>query len=379
MLPDHASRSPEGPHGGAPDEILFDSPGIPATLQTVAEDEARERALLAVLREPVLTVAADGRVGGFNAAALALFGGVRRVYGQPVCELLPFLAQAPAEPGREIWQGQIVDAAGSTLDLEVSHTRLDGGPLPPEDVYVLHDVSRLAELSRLREQLLYSVAHELGGPLAVLDNTLDLLAGDYDALSAAEFDRLLRAARRTATRLRGLMEGLLSAGSIQAGRLLIRTEPLPVAELLDDTVEALEPQLETRGQRVECRVPSAGLAVLADRRYAGQVLANLVGNAAKYGPPGESIQIWAEPQPGLVRITVADRGPGIPPEQQVGLFERFYRAGPAATSAAGTGLGLAIAKGIVEAHGGTIGVASSPGRGTQIWFTLPRAPRRGGP
>ena len=91
MLPDRTSRSPDGPHSDTHVEIPFDPRGVPATLQTVAEEEARERALLAVLREPILTVAADGRVGGFNAAALALFGGVRRVYGQPVCELLPFV------------------------------------------------------------------------------------------------------------------------------------------------------------------------------------------------------------------------------------------------------------------------------------------------
>jgi signal transduction histidine kinase len=98
-------------------------------------------------------------------------------------------------------------------------------------------------------------------------------------------------------------------------------------------------------------------------------------NASKYSPEHSIIRIRAEPAGTMLRISVEDQGPGIPPEHRAGLFERFYRV-RADADAPGIGLGLAIAKGIVEAHGGNIGVESEVGRGTRVWFTLPSAGRR---
>ena len=92
-------------------------------------------------------------------------------------------------------------------------------------MYVAHDISRHAEVNRLREQLLYSVAHELRGPLMVLDNALEILDTDYDTLTAQEFAHVLGSARRTARRMRTLMEDLLSAGSIQSGRFVVAPRP----------------------------------------------------------------------------------------------------------------------------------------------------------
>ena len=113
---------------------------------------------------------------------------------------------------------------------------------------------------------------------------------------------------------------------------------------------------------------------MADKRYARQVLSNLLANASKYSPEQSVIRVVARPAATMVRISVEDQGPGIPPEQQAGLFERFYRIDD--TDAPGVGLGLAIAKGIVEAHGGSIGIDSEVGSGTRVWFTLPNASRQ---
>ena len=349
---------------------------ISKNLEAISKEEARQRALFAALREPIITTSTDGRVTGFNAAAGALLGGPVRLYGQPVREILPFVA-APAEHGgaeqaapETTWQGYLTDAVGHTLDVEVSRTRLGEGQLPAGDVYVVHDISRHAELNRLREQLLYDVAHELRGPLAVLDNVLEILAAEYAELSAGEFDRLLRSARRTTAGLCSLTEDLLSAGSIQSGRLVARPRPTELSAIVDDALETVEPIIAARGQRVERHLPDKCPEVLADRRYLSRVLANLLSNASKYSPDGEVIRVRAERPNGQVRVTVEDRGPGIPAAQQAGLFERFYRV-RSGHRQPGTGLGLAIAKGIVEAHGGSIGVESEAGTGTRVWFTLP--------
>ena len=342
-------------------------------LAQVAVEEGRLRALFASLREPILTTAGNGRVTDFNAAATALFGGPARVYGRSIAELLPFVR--PAKRGGSegtIWHGQITDATGRTLDLEVSCTRLEVGLLPVSDVYVLHDISRHAEINRLREQLLYSVAHELRGPLAILENALELLDDPPGELSGHERGQLLAAARRTVMRLHFLMEDLLSAGTIQSGRFHVRARPTALSAMVHDAVDLLQPLSAGRGQRVECDVPDEDFYVLADEQYICQVLFNLLSNASKYSPDGGVIRVRAERLDDVVRLTVEDCGPGIPAEQQAGLFERFYRV-RTGNAQPGVGLGLAIAKGIIDAHGGHINVESEIGVGTRVWFTLPVA------
>jgi two-component system phosphate regulon sensor histidine kinase PhoR len=345
---------------------------VQENVAAAAAEERWMRAIFADLRQPVLAVGDDGRVLAGNAAAQALFGATRRLAGLPVAAVLPFLAEPPGtESDGTTWQGAVTDAAGETVHLDVTRTALLPGRLPVRDIYLLNDVSQHAELNRLREQLLYSVAHELRGPLNVLENALDVLESNYAELSADAFGRLIGSARRTAARLHALMEDLLSAGSIQSGRFTVQPRPLPVRSLIDDATEAVAALLAERGQRLVCEIDGEDVIVAADARYATQVLVNLLQNAAKYSPDGSTIRLAVAAENGVARVSVSDSGPGIPPEQQVGLFERYYRV-RARGEEPGTGLGLAIAKGIVEAHGGGIGVESAPGRGTCVWFTLPR-------
>jgi signal transduction histidine kinase len=195
-------------------------------------------------------------------------------------------------------------------------------------------------------------------------------------LTAAEFAQVLATARRTARRMRTLMEDLLSAGSIQSGHFVVAPRKTTLDSIVADALEIVNPGIQARGQRVELDLAPQLPQVLADKRYARQVLTNLLANASKYSPEQGSIRVVARPNANMVRISVEDRGPGIAPEQQAGLFERFYRV-RADTDAPGVGLGLAIAKGIVEAHGGSVGIDSELGIGTSVWFTLPRAARQG--
>jgi signal transduction histidine kinase len=144
--------------------------------------------------------------------------------------------------------------------------------------------------------------------------------------------------------------------------------------IVEDALEIVQPSVAGRGQRIEVDVPADVPDVLADKRYARQVLSNLMANSSKYSPEQSLIRVVASAVGPMVRISVEDQGHGISPEQQAGLFERFYRV-RTDSEAPGVGLGLAIAKGIVEAHGGSIGIDSEPGLGTRVWFTLPSAAR----
>lgn len=345
-----------------------------ATLTRVLRARREQASLFASLRDPLLVVSQDGVVTDQNAATLALFGPAATVSGRRIVELLPFVDPWPDAVPTAHWNGTLSDVTGRTVTVEVTATPVIASTNDRTSVYVVHDVSQHAEVLRLREQLLYDVAHELRGPLGVLEGALEILAGDYGDLSVEDFSRLTGSARRTAGRLRTLMEDLLSAGSIQAGRFQVVPTATPLTAIVAEAADAVAPTLKERDQQLDLGVPE--LTVVADARYIRQVLTNLLLNASKYGPPGLPILLRAAVVGDAVRVSVEDRGPGIPPERQVGLFERYYRVRPRGGDDSGIGLGLAIAKGIVEAHGGRIGVDSEPGRGTHVWFTL--RPARGG-
>ena len=342
--------------------------------RTLASQEAHRRELLEAIRTPIITTSLNGRITSFNAAAVALFGSPARLYGRGIRDVLPFVSE-PQDPASGDAQGRLADATGRTVDLEISRTVMQESADQGYAVYVVHDISRHAEVNRLREQLLYSVAHELRGPLMVLDNALEILDTEYGTLSDADHAHVMGTARRTARRMRTLMEDLLSAGAIQSGHFVVAPRKTAVHSIIADALEIVGPAIEARGQRLEIEVRDDAPKVLADQRYARQVLTNLLANASKYSPEESKIRIVARAAPAnMVRISVEDQGPGIAAEQQAGLFERFYRV-RADADAPGVGLGLAIAKGIVEAHSGNIGIDSQLGSGTSVWFTLPNAAR----
>jgi two-component system sensor histidine kinase VicK len=345
-------------------------------LETIAGAEARQRALFAAMHEPIITTSVDGAITDFNEAAAALFGH-SELFNRPLQDILPFISPAnELAGGQDSWQGYIVDASGSTLDVEVRRTALVGGSLSISHLYTIHDVSRYAGLARLREQLLENAAHELRGPLTALENSLEILSVEYGELSTDDFDRLMSSSRRTAHRLRSLLEELLSAGSIQSGRFLVRPGPVELTVVVDDTCEAVEGMLTARHQSLERELPSGPLLLVVDRMYLRQAITNLLSNASRHSPEGEVIRLVAAETGGTLKITVEDRGPGIPLDRQGGLFSRFYLASRE-SEPRGIGLGLAIAKAIVEAHGGQIGVDSRVGVGTRVWITLPLAEGRG--
>ena len=353
-----------------------DGGASPLTPRALASQEAARRELLEAIRNPIMTTLLSGRITGFNAAAVALFGSPARLYGRNIRDVLPFAPEPRAAAVGDA-QGRLADATGKTVDLEISRTVMLGGGGPGDPgyaVYVVHDISRHAEVNRLREQLLYSVAHELRGPLMVLDNALEILDTEYPKLTTSEFGQVLGTARRTARRMRTLMEDLLSAGSIQSGHFVVAPRQTELRSIVRDAMEIILPAIQSRGQRVDIDIPGTAPRVMADKRYARQVLTNLLANASKYSPEGSVIRVAAEPTATMVRISVEDQGAGISHEQQAGLFERFYRV-RMDSDPPGVGLGLAIAKGIVEAHGGMIGIDSELGSGTRVWFTLPRASR----
>jgi two-component system sensor histidine kinase KdpD len=249
------------------------------------------------------------------------------------------------------------------MDVSVEH-RPEAAP-DPVQAPLHHELTVLA-----------TVAHELRGPLTALATSSELLAEDFLHLDPEQVKSMLGAMHRRTLWLQGLVENLLCAATIREGRLQLHRQSLSLADVIAEVDALVGPLLEQRGQRLRVRKASALPDVIADGRRLGQVLINLILNASKFGAPNTAIDVTISVRVGVVRVAVADRGPGVSIEQAQRLFEPYYRAPATAGSGKdGVGLGLSIVKSIVEAHNGQVGVESRRGGGARFWFSLPSVAR----
>ena len=158
----------------------------------------------------------------------------------------------------------------------------------------------------------------------------------------------------------------------EAGALPLYPQPHDTNDILAAAEAAFRPRAESAGITIEAHPSASPLTLLVDRNRVDQVIHNLVENAIRHTPPDGRVTLSAARASGMARITVADSGPGIPPEFLPRLFDRFYRADPSrARATGGVGLGLSIAKQLVEAHGGRLWAESTPGAGSRFIFELP--------
>lgn len=234
----------------------------------------------------------------------------------------------------------------------------------------------MSALGARRElNLLSTVAHELRGPLTALATSSGLLVENFDGFDQQQLRAMVSAIHRRALWLHGLAENLLCAATIRDGRLRIAPRRVRLADVIAEIQPVVVPLLSQSDQRLRVSVGSCLPDVLADPGRIGQVFVNLITNASKFSGRRTPIDVSVKHRGMHVRVTVADRGPGIPDGSRNLLFEPFYRAAPAERSHGdGVGLGLAIVKSIVEAHGGRVGVARRRGRGARFWFELPALP-----
>ncbi len=236
---------------------------------------------------------------------------------------------------------------------------------------LLQDVTRLMRFDELKSNLVATVAHEFRTPLTSLRMALHLCLEQVVGPITDKQADLLYVARQDTERLQQIVDDLLDLSRIQSGRIELHQRPVDAASIARDAAQAFRAPAESKGIDLRLELlPSLG-TVVADPERIDLAFANLVGNAVKYTPAGGSVAISAERRGGVVRYSVTDNGPGVPPELRQAIFEKFFRR-PGATTP-GAGLGLFIAKEIVEAHGGKIGVEGEPGAGSTFWFELPAA------
>lgn len=224
------------------------------------------------------------------------------------------------------------------------------------------------EATRSREEVLAVVAHDLRTPLNFIKMGAQLVAETSDATENGE----------TLERIKGavdlmdlLIQDLLEVAKIEAGQMSIRPQPIPPETLVQDALSMLAPLAQRHDIRLLSTAESNLPPVLADYERILRVFSNLIVNAVKFSLAGSVVRVNATRAETGVRFSVLDSGSGIPADQLMRIFDRFWQVN--ASDARGVGLGLAIAKSIVTAHGGTIGVSSNLGQGSDFYFELPIA------
>jgi two-component system phosphate regulon sensor histidine kinase PhoR len=238
-------------------------------------------------------------------------------------------------------------------------------------VLVLHDISELRRLERVRRDFVANVSHEFKTPLTAIQGLAEtLLAGAMD--DAQNRERFLEIILEHSRRLARLTDDLLRLSQMDADRLELEIDELTVGQIVDSCLATAQHRALESSHHLSVSVPAQMPNVAGDRRRLAEVLQNLLDNARQYTLPGGEIVLSAEAHESEVVFTVSDTGIGIPQAEQARIFERFYRVDAARSrEAGGTGLGLAIAKHLIEAQGGRIWVESEIGKGSRFHFSVP--------
>ena len=348
-------------------------------LTQLGQEKAWMDHLLESIVEGIVTMDQHGRITFFSQGAERITGLKQsQVIGRycddifrPVEANERFSQLMPA-PGR---QQKIALAlrSGRQVTLDVTGAKL--APLEAgiaRVVLVLRDVSDQEAVHRLLGDFLANISHEFRTPLSALAASIELLLDQLPDLSLAELQQLLNSLHLGIRSLQTLIDNLLEGASIETGHFRVYPRPTSLRDIIDEAIHMMQPLLDKYGQHLVVDVSPDLPQIQADPRRTAQVFVNLLSNAIKYGPAEAVISVTAAEDDGDLKISVADRGPGIPPEQVGHVFRRFVYLGTGDERAqSGIGLGLSVVKAIVEAQGGQVGVANRPGGGAVFWFTLP--------
>jgi two-component system phosphate regulon sensor histidine kinase PhoR len=238
-------------------------------------------------------------------------------------------------------------------------------------IAVFHDISRLKELEKIRQDFVANVSHELRTPLTTIKGyTETLLDGALKEEIAPQF---LQVIQKHADRLTKIVEDLLALSKIESKEFYLKWERLPLSELIDDVSDFVKEAAQRKKISISRSLIPSSLEVMGDRSYLEQVFINLLDNAIKYTHEGGEISISAfENEQKEIQVLIQDNGIGIPKEDLSRIFERFYRVDKGRSQElGGTGLGLSIVKHIIQAHGGRVWAESKLGEGSAFYFTLP--------
>jgi PAS domain S-box-containing protein len=359
-----------------------------ARLKELEDAERKFRGMIEAAQDAIVAVGTDGTIAFINRRVSDWFGyEPHELIGRPIEILMPerfrdhhvalrsgYAAQPSPRPmgaGLELFARR-KNGSEFPVDIALSPSPNGHGVLITA---VIRDVTeakkREAERNRAiadREALLAIVSHDLKNPLTAIILSAQALrragrAGD------GKRGELVARIERSAHQMKSLIADLLDSSKIQSGTFALKREPSRLNEIFSDVIEPIRTQAEAKRIALVVSIPDSLPLAECDRRRIGQALSNLLQNAVKFTPPGGRIELTAMEADTGISVSVSDTGPGIAPEHLLKVFDPYWQAEK--TGTLGSGLGLSIAKGIVEAHGGTLAAENKPGQGARFCFTLP--------
>lgn len=345
----------------------------------IKEIEMHSQHLSAILQnmtEGIIVLDKTSRILSINTSAEKLFSISRtEALNRLFLEIVP--NNTIAELINDVLQsGQFISQELSLAWPVQKVLRIDASALFEKDsisgcLVVIHDVSAIRRLDKMRSDFVANVSHELKTPLTSIKGFVEtLLDGAIDDNPNAR--HFLEIIQDHTNRLNSLVDDLLSLSYLEAKEVTLKKEQVNLRELGDEILAGFQAQLKKQSVTSRNDLP-AEMFVQADKNKLGQVLINLIDNAIKFNRENGSLRLYdAQTNDGVIKIVVEDTGIGIPRKDIPRIFERFYRVDKARSrEMGGTGLGLAIVKHIIELHGGTVGTESAEGIGSRFFFTLP--------
>ena len=345
--------------------------------QTTIDAKAQQQVLFNSMLEGQLLLDRHRRIYLANRSFKDLIGIKTELRGKTIMEALR-VHELAALVERLAGEGQVFDYELKLPELSERWLQVNAAAIfnsageREGTILVFHDLTRLKQLERTREEFVANVSHELRTPLSLIKGYVEtLLDGARNNPDIAE--RFLRIIERNTQRLDLLIQDLLTISALESGRLKLNLQSVALRPLVEKVLADLKKPADTKGANLLNELPE--LAVTGDASRLEQVFANLVDNAIKYGRAQGTVSVGGQKTAAnKIEVFVRDNGPGIPPESLGRIFERFYRADKARSrEQGGTGLGLSIVKHIVQNHGGEVWAKSEVGKGTTFFFTLPSA------
>lgn len=343
--------------------------------QTSVDARAQQQVLFNSMIEGLLLLDRQQKVYLANRAFKNLFGLKNELRGKTILEALR-LHELEELVQRVQAEGQVFDYEIKLPDLTERWLRVNAAVISNSAgeregmILVFHDLTRLKQLERTREEFVANVSHELRTPLSLIKGYVEtLLDGARHNPEVAE--RFLRIIERNTSRLDLLIQDLLTISALESGRMKLNLQPVDLRGVADKVLGDLHSKADAKNVALNNELPV--MEVHADANRLDQVFANLVDNAIKYGRANGRVTVSGRKlDESRLELSVQDDGPGIPAEALDRVFERFYRVDKARSrDQGGTGLGLSIVKHIVQAHGGEVWAKSELGKGTTFFFTLP--------
>lgn len=354
----------------------------------LATSEAKQRAVIDTMVDAAITINAKGRILSFNPAAETIFGyTAKQAIGQNVKMLMP----EPYHSEHDGYLSRLMKTGEPRIlgkRLELTACRKDGTPFPislsvidiqakGDTIFsaIVRDISEEKNLLKMKDEFISTISHELRTPITSIRGSLGLMTGGVVGELPEKTQSLLTIAHNNSERLLLLINDLLDFEKLTTGNLTFNFSEMEVQAFITEAIIANKGYADQHGVNITTGKILENVFISADSERLMQVMNNLLSNAAKFSPKGETITVDVARHDNNIRVNVIDNGPGIPEEFRSQIYEKFTQSDASDTrQAGGTGLGLNIAKAIIEKHNGVIDFSSEINKGTTFFFDFPEIP-----